>query len=483
MDFTTTHYISELHLNKLLSKNATPPAKNKIIITHRWQNNQVILTPNSFIIMTSIPSDIKLPPSDIKQTIDKTVGYVLKNGKSFEERLLTNNKNDKFTFIKQDNEYYPYYKWKLDSLKKTQELTEPFTEDQLQDEENIRIAKPPDLPFLIDLPIISQRDLDVIKATALYIAQNGKQKIPKLLQHETKLNNRAQFEFLNESHSLHGLFQKYIQQYKTVIALYKNSPEENDEEYHLLRQLIQSPRGEYDILTQAYNRAQYIKQNKVIEKREQEESKARQLHYALIDWQDFSLIAEVDFNAIDAVKELSIPLKRDDLIKRSLDARSKDIELPKVAAAAAAAVVATTTPEVINTKDQVQTQDEKQSSSEADNGTPVPSAPPIKGMKIRAAGTSRLKKPLETNTTMTTKNTIKCPITGKLIPENEFDTHIKTLLRDPRYKKEQENYIRKNFSYASNITTDQVYENIKRFVKKRTNIEDENLTKKKKVHK
>ena len=42
--------------------------------------------------MTSIPSDIKLPPSDVKQTIDKTVGYVIKNGKSFEERLLKNNK-------------------------------------------------------------------------------------------------------------------------------------------------------------------------------------------------------------------------------------------------------------------------------------------------------------------------------------------------------------------------------------------------------
>ena len=51
----------------------------------------------------------------------------------------------------------------------------------------------------------------------------------------------------------------------------------------------------------------------MIAKREQEESKARQLHYALIDWQDFSIVAKVDFNA-DAVKELSMPLKRDDLI-------------------------------------------------------------------------------------------------------------------------------------------------------------------------
>ena len=47
--------------------------------------------------------------------------------------------------------------------------------------------------------------------------------------------------------------------------------------------------------------------------------------------------------------------------------------------------------------------------------------------------------------------------------------------------KEQENYIRKNFSYASNITTDQVYENIKRFVKKRANVEDENPKEKRKL--
>ena len=72
-----------------MSENAT----HQKVITHRCQNNHLILTPLvSFIIMTSIPSDIKLPPSDVKQTIDKTVGYVIKNGKSFEERLLKNNK-------------------------------------------------------------------------------------------------------------------------------------------------------------------------------------------------------------------------------------------------------------------------------------------------------------------------------------------------------------------------------------------------------
>ena len=80
---TTALLFSLFHLNKFLSENATHPKK---VITHRCQNNHLILTPLvSFIIMTSIPSDIKLPPSDVKQTIDKTVGYVIKM-----ENLLKN---------------------------------------------------------------------------------------------------------------------------------------------------------------------------------------------------------------------------------------------------------------------------------------------------------------------------------------------------------------------------------------------------------
>ncbi|RCK59301.1 hypothetical protein Cantr_07045 [Candida viswanathii] len=390
--------------------------------------------------MNSLPSHIKLPPRDIKQTIDKTVGYVIKNGKSFEERLLNNNKNDKFNFINPDDEHYPYYNWKLTTLKGQ---SSDNAGDSDEDRE-ITIPTPRQLSFLVDLPVISKYDLDVIKATALYIAQNGKDKITDLLRHEAKLGKKAQFEFLKESHSLNGLFQTYVGQYENIIQLYQT-------EDHPLRQQIQQ-RQKFAILTQAYDRAQYIKQNKVQAKRAQESERERQLHYALIEWQDFTLVAKIDFDAIDEVQELSVPLSRDDLIKRSLDAKSKEVELPKFAAPP---------------KREESVPEEEQEPPKEDEAAAAAVPGPFKGMKIKPAGTSRLKK-----SATTIKNTIKCPITGKLIPEAEFDNHLRTLLRDPRYKKEQENYIKKNFTYASNITTDQVYENIKRFVKKRSSSED-----------
>ncbi|MCP8720251.1 MAG: SURP domain-containing protein [Asgard group archaeon] len=387
--------------------------------------------------MSSLPSDIVLPPNEIKQTIEKTVGYVIKNGKSFEERLLNNNKNDKFDFINPDNEHYPYYKWKLTTLQDQAEKTP----DESQNDQDIIIPTPRELSFLIELPVISKYDLDVIKTTALYIAQNGKEKIPDLLNHETVLGKKAQFEFLNDSHSLNCLFQKYVDQYKSIIKLYKS-------ENHPLQKRILPKQQHFTMLTEAYDRAQFIKQNTVNEKKAQEVERERQLHYALIDWQDFTLVAKVDFDAIDEVQELSVPLKRDDLIKRSLEAKSKEVELPKAAV--------------------VQREEHKEDEPKEVEAAVVPG--PFKGMKIKPAGTSRLKK--SSTPASTAKSTIKCPITGKLIPESEFDNHLRTLLRDPRYKKEQENYIKKNFTYASNITTDQVYENIKRLVKKRSTNED-----------
>ncbi|KAG7665257.1 PRP21 [[Candida] subhashii] len=398
---------------------------------------------------TEVPKDIKVPPKDIKETVDKTVAYVNKNGKSFEQRLLANNTANKFDFILEDNEYHSYYKWKLNTSQDSAPLNiEPDGSNE------IKIEKPRELPFLVDLPsVISSRDLDIIKTTALYIAHNGIDRIPKLLQHEEKRNNRAQFEFLNKSHSLHPLFMSFVTQYQLLIKLYNNDPETQP-----IRESL-NINNKFDILTQAYDRAQYIKQNKVKEKKEQESQEQKQRHFASIDWQDFVLVGQVEFDAIDEVKELSIPLKRSDLLSRSLEARSKDVVLPKSDAPRPQA------------KEESEPQKEQEEKAGEPQTVPVQQAPKgvLKGMKIKEAGASRLKK-----RSSPMADTIKCPITGKLIPEADFDTHIKTLLRDPRYKQEQENYIKKNFKYASNITTDQVYENIKRLMKKRGGGEERN---------
>ncbi|GMF05275.1 unnamed protein product [Ambrosiozyma monospora] len=91
-----------------------------------------------------------------------------------------------------------------------------------------------------------------------------------------------------------------------------------------------------------------------------------------------------------------------------------------------------------------------------------------RGMKIKPQGETRQQhlraKKAESFTATATGNNermLKCPLTNKMIPESQFQQHINILLRDPKYKEEKQRYEAK-FKYGSNITTDQIYENIKR---------------------
>lgn len=56
--------------------------------------------------------DFPIPTEALKNIIDKTAVYVIKNGRQFEETLLSKS-NERFTFLMADNEYYPYYMYKI----------------------------------------------------------------------------------------------------------------------------------------------------------------------------------------------------------------------------------------------------------------------------------------------------------------------------------------------------------------------------------
>ena len=55
---------------------------------------------------------IPVPTETLKNIIDKTATYVVKNGRQFEETLRAKSV-DRFTFLLYDNEYYPYYLYKV----------------------------------------------------------------------------------------------------------------------------------------------------------------------------------------------------------------------------------------------------------------------------------------------------------------------------------------------------------------------------------
>ncbi|XP_075158346.1 suppressor of white-apricot [Haematobia irritans] len=56
--------------------------------------------------------DFPLPTDNLKNIIDKTAVYVIKNGRQFEETLRSKSA-ERFTFLLPDNEFYPYYMYKI----------------------------------------------------------------------------------------------------------------------------------------------------------------------------------------------------------------------------------------------------------------------------------------------------------------------------------------------------------------------------------
>lgn len=56
-----------------------------------------------------------IPPPEIRAVVDKTAQFVAKNGKSFEQRILSSNegKTAKFNFMKEFDPYHAYYEFKI----------------------------------------------------------------------------------------------------------------------------------------------------------------------------------------------------------------------------------------------------------------------------------------------------------------------------------------------------------------------------------
>lgn len=364
----------------------------------------------------AIPSAILVPDEEIRLTIDKTAAYVLKNGDTFEARLKGNNDaHTKFPFLFNDDLNYDYYQWKLGRYT-------PKTKENGTYKPEIE-EKPLELQFLVDLPSISSFDLHVIKLTAMFVARNGDEYGDKLYKHEVLRGNKVQFDFMNKDHSLNDLYQTFIKQYKLTIDILEGT--------------VDFP----DLFEDSYLRAKYDKKNKIKKENDLKEQQERKLAYASIDWQDHIIVGKLQFDDIDKVTELAIPLSREELIYRSLESKSREIQLTKV--------------KMEPQKQEEPIEDKKSAESEVQIEPGLP-----KGMKIKQAGHTRLKKKSQ-------EPMIKCPLTGRMIPELKFDEHIKILLRDSNYDQQKQNYINKNFKFASNLTNDEVYENIKRLSRKR----------------
>lgn len=357
-----------------------------------------------------IPEDVIIPPPAIKEIILKTATYVHRNGKEFETKIRENeSNNNKFTFVNENDPYNKYYNFLLENIESFLSDGEENGGSKQEETTEEEIQEPPiELDFITKLPPITSKDLEIIKLTALFVAKNGENYINQI---KNKYKDQtAQFSFLNDSHSFHQLFLKYLTQYRKLIN--------NKEEIDL----------DHDVLAESYKRAKFNELNKVNSAKFKEIEEAKKLKYASIDWQDFIIVETIDITELDSHTEFPLPLTIADLQYRSLEAKSEEISIPSV------------TP------------------IEAPPTTSVVSgAAPI---KLRSYGETRLKHGRDNNKG---ERLIECPITGKLIPEANFEKHIQILLRDPKYKQEKLNYESKIKN--SNLSTSEVAQNIKNLFK------------------
>ena len=67
---------------------------------------------------SKVPDGVVLPPKDIRAIVEKTAGYVARNGPMFEERIAQKEQsNSKFSFLVPGDAYAPFYQWRLAEIK------------------------------------------------------------------------------------------------------------------------------------------------------------------------------------------------------------------------------------------------------------------------------------------------------------------------------------------------------------------------------
>lgn len=177
------------------------------------------------------------PPPDLRSIVDKTAAFVARNGASFEAKIKGDERaNTKFAFLNDGDAYNGYYRAKIEAVRDgtgplaatsdgpnqlppTRGEAEAMLDDKGNDEpgEGSSSGPPEPRPFLFsaDLPNITAIDLDILKLTALFVAERGKGFSQALLEREA---NSYQFEFLRPTHSLFGFFNRLVEQYRLVLS-------------------------------------------------------------------------------------------------------------------------------------------------------------------------------------------------------------------------------------------------------------------------
>jgi len=269
------------------------------------------------------PAGIVLPPKDIRTIVERTAGYVARNGAVFEDRIRDREKhNPKFSFLSPKDPYSPFYQWRLDEVRAGRGTAVSAgrageAAPAPEPEKPKGPAPPPDFHFSARMPNISAQDLDVVRLTALFVAKNGRSFMTTLAQRESR---NYQFDFLRPQHSLHQFFQRLVDQYTTLLLA--SSASGTQAQKARVTELEANAVDRFHVLGRAKQRAEWVKFQEEQKAKKEEAVEKEQLEYAQIDWHDFVVVETVLFEEADDQADLPPPPSLNDLQSASLEQKA-----------------------------------------------------------------------------------------------------------------------------------------------------------------
>lgn len=270
------------------------------------------------------PAGVVLPPREIRNVLEKTAGYVARNGPVFEDRIRDKEQqNPKFSFLNPDDAYNAFYRWRLEEIRAgrgTAVAAGRAGEAAAAPEKPRGPPKPPDFAFSARMPRINQKDMEVLRVTAMFVARNGRGWMTQLAQREA---GNPQFQFLIPNHTFHNFFQHLVDQYTTLIRAHGLGGEGGKLKEERAAELRRNVEDKYHVLARARERAEYAKHEQAERQLKEEEEVKKQEDFERTDWNDFVVVETITFTATDATANLPPPTTLSDLQYASLEERNK----------------------------------------------------------------------------------------------------------------------------------------------------------------
>jgi splicing factor 3A subunit 1 len=452
-------------------------------------------------VVKNAPEGTIIPPAGLRDILEKTAGYVIRNGQHFETQIRDKNgSNPKMSFIFEGDAYYPYYAWRKSEIEagRGNAVSAGRSGDvSFQGKEVKKGPEPPEeFMFSARVPNISAQDLDVVKLTALFVAKNGRGWMTQLSQREA---GNFQFDFLRPQHTLYQFFSRLVDQYTDLLT--GDSTDGGRPQKKRITSLEQNVKERFQVLDRAKKRAEWVKHQEAQKVAKEEKQEKERVEYAQIDWHDFVVVETVVFDERDEETNLPPPTTVNDLQSASLEQKAAMSINPnrrleeafpsfndqeqfygqqtqqqnQYPQAPVAQMPPPTQPYYspqqqayqqqqppaddsfsrINTLQQ--DRDRARAAQEAARSTATP-------MRIRSDYIPRAQQKRQT------ANTSICPNCKEAIPNEDFGEHIRIEMLSPEWREQSARAAHR--SSTTNLSTQEVANNLKRLASQRTDVFD-----------